>query len=207
MAPLRRRAAVGPAPRAGAPSRSFQARSAWLARHVLPHEPDLRTWLQRRKLDGLETDDIIQDTYVTLAALDSVTHIVTPRAYAFQTAKSLMVRHLRRGQIVQFADVDLDLLAPAVDEPSPETQASSREQLRRVNALIAGLPPRCREAFCLRRFDGLSQRKIAARMGLSESTVEKHVVRALRILRSAMEAGEGGHLPEPRSWEPPARAE
>ncbi len=163
------------------------ARNAWLAQHILPNEPNLRAWLQRHWVNGLETDDIVQETYAILATLADVDHIDSPQAYAFQTAKSLVMRHFRRARIVRFDTIsDADLLSAAADEPSPEQQVSAREELRSVNQLIAGLPAKCREAFSLRKVHGRSQRDVAAQMGISESTVEKHVGRALRILMSRM---------------------
>ena len=48
--------------------------------------------------------------------------------------------------------------------------------------MLANLPPKCREAFALRKVEGLSQREVALRMGVSENTVEKHVGKGLRIL-------------------------
>jgi len=165
-------------------------RSAWLARHVLPHEPALRAWLRRRPIDGLETDDIVQETYAVLSALASVDHILSPRAYAFQTAQSIMLRYLRRSRVVRIDAIqDIDLLNTAIEEPSPERQTSARQELRRVNELIAALPTKCRQAFTLRKVEGLSQRDVAHRMGISESTVEKHIGRALRVLMDAMTHG------------------
>ncbi|WP_372784547.1 RNA polymerase sigma factor [Phenylobacterium sp.] len=171
-------------------------RASWLACHILPHEPALRAWLHRRRVDGLETDDIVQETYAVLAGLAAVEHIDSPRAYAFQTAQSIILRHLRRARIVRIDAIgDIDLLGAAIDEPSPERQASSRQELRRVTELIAGLPAKCREAFTLRKIEGLSQRDVARRMGISENTVEKHIGRALRTLMSTMKNG-GTSSPE-----------
>lgn len=165
-------------------------RSSWLARHILPHEPALRAWLFRRRIDGLETDDIVQETYAVLAALPEVEHIASPRAYAFQTANSVILRHLRRARIVRIDAIgDIETLTTALDEPSPERQAAARQELRRVSELIAALPSKCREAFTLRKVEGLSQRAIALRMEISESTVEKHIGRALRTLMAAMKTG------------------
>jgi RNA polymerase sigma-70 factor (ECF subfamily) len=157
---------------------------------VLPHEPALRAWLRRREVDGLETDDIIQETYAVLAAAASVEHITSPRAYAFQTAQSLILRHLRRARVVRIdAMGDIESLNPVGEDPSPERQVAARQELKRVNDLIAALPPKCREAFTLRKVTGLSQRQVAERMGISESTVEKHIGRALRTLMDAMKDG------------------
>jgi RNA polymerase sigma factor (sigma-70 family) len=173
-----------PEPAPFIPSRD---RTEWLARHVLPHEPALRAWLRRRAVGGLEVDDVVQETYAVLAGLASVEHIASPRSYAFQTAQSLILRDLRRGRIVRMEPTDdIERLGHAIDEPSPERQVSARQELSRARALIARLPAKCREAFTLRKLEGLSQRDVAQRMGISESTVEKHVGRALRTLMCAM---------------------
>jgi RNA polymerase sigma-70 factor (ECF subfamily) len=164
-------------------------RAAWLARNVLPHEPALRAWLRHRRVDGLEIDDIVQETYAALASLGAVDHIESPRAYAFQAAQSVIVRHLRRSRVVRIDALGPETLEAPTDAPSPEQQTSARQDLRRVAALIAALPAKRREAFTLRKVDGLSQRQVAQRMGISENTVEKHIGHALRALMDAMKDG------------------
>src|SRR3954462_11724614 len=103
-------------------------RSLWLSRHVLPHAPALRAWLRHRRVHGLETDDIVQETYAVLAGLASVDHIESPRAYAFQTAQSVILRHLRRARVVRIDALgDLEQLNTPLDAPSPEHQTSARQ--------------------------------------------------------------------------------
>jgi RNA polymerase sigma-70 factor (ECF subfamily) len=166
---------------------ALRERSRWLAREILPHEPALRGWLHRRPVLGLEVDDVIQETYAILATLSAVDHILSPRAYLFRTAMSLVRRHLQRARIVRIDAVDdIDLVGAPSNTASPEEDVAAREELRFVQHALAGLPPRCREVFLLRKLEGLSQREIARRVGISESTVEKHVARGLRILLSAI---------------------
>ena len=77
---------------------------------------------------------------------------------------------------------DLDRLGARVATPSPEQSTIDRDTLDHLAKAIAALPGKTREAFILRRVEGLSQREIARRMGLSENTVEKHISRGLRLL-------------------------
>jgi len=162
-------------------------RTLWIATHITPVESALRAWLRSRVAPGIDPDDIIQETYAVLASLPGVEHIQSPRAYAFQTAQSLIRRHLRRARIVRFEAIDdVDMSVTALDEPSPEREVAGRQDMRRLSELVEALPSRCREAFVLRRFEGLSQRDVALRMGISESTVEKHLVQAQRALLEGM---------------------
>lgn len=170
-----------------------QARATWLGVRVFPHEAALRQWLSRRALAGLDVDDVVQETYAILAGLDSVDHIRNPRTYMFEVAKSVILQALRRSRVVTLdalAEAAEGLQVPA-DQPDPERIAADRQELGRVAALIDALPPRRREVFILRKIHGLPQREIARRLGLSESTVEKHMAKALGALTAAI--GRGGN--------------
>lgn len=162
---------------------SDRERARWLLRSVLPHEPALRGWLSRRALPGLDADDIIQESYTILAELESVDAIHYPRAYLFQVARSVITRHVRRTRIVPIHAVDdLERFDPPDDAASPEQHAIDRDELRRLARAIAAMPPKTREAFILRRVEGLPQREIAAQMRISENTVETHISRGIRFL-------------------------
>ena len=61
-----------------------------------------------------------------------------------------------------------------------------RQEREALEAAIAGLPTGCREVLILRTMEELSHQEIAEQLGLSRSTVEKHLARALRLLREAL---------------------
>ncbi len=159
-------------------------RTRWFVQQILPHEAALRGWLSRRRAPAaFDIDDIVQESYAVLAERERVDDILNPRAYLFQVAHSLVVRNIRRARIVPILAVeDLGLLDLADDAATPEQNAIAHDDLRRLAEVIASMPGQTREAFVLRRVRGLSQREIASRMGLSENTVEKHIVRGLRWL-------------------------
>lgn len=163
---------------------------AWFAREVLPHEGDVRRWLSVR-VPGLSTsdlDDVIQESYARLLDIGA-SRIAEPRAYFFVTARRLAYDILRRGPVVPIeTGVDFEALKAGDDLPGPERHATARGEVERFCRLLEDLPARCRQAFLLRKVDDLSQREIARRMGIAESTVEKHLSKALgRILQGMTE--------------------
>lgn len=162
-------------------------RARWLAGQILPHEPALRAWLSRRLGAGMDVDDVIQESYAVLVELRDVAHIRDSRAYLFTTARSVVLQQVRRSRIVPIEAVaEIDRLSIDHDERSPDRHAAANQELRRISGMIATLPGKCRQAFVLRKVEGLSQREIAKRMGISENTVEKHVGKGLRLLMQAL---------------------
>ncbi|KPN05868.1 RNA polymerase sigma factor [Xanthomonas arboricola] len=168
-------------------------RAAWLATQILPHEPALRRWLRKHAPGNVDCDDVIQETYAILAGLGEVGHIANPRAYLFTAAQSVLLQQVRRARIVSIESVaEIERLDITQDERSPERHAIAGQELRRIGEALAALPDKCRQVFLLRKVDGLSQREIAALLGISENTVEKHIVKGLRLLMARM-----GRTPAP----------
>lgn len=168
----------------------IRGRAAWLGRYVIPHEPELRNWLRRREIEGLDVDDIIQEVYARLVALYAVDHIESPKTYAFQVASSVMINHIRRLKVVSIESVaSFEHLDIADDGPSPERIIADRDELRRLQRTLAALPARVAEVFKLRRIEGLSQREVAHRLGVAESTVEKHMARGAVLMAGWFKTG------------------
>jgi RNA polymerase sigma-70 factor (ECF subfamily) len=158
-------------------------RALWLSRNALPHEPALRAWLSSRRLAGVEIDDVIQETYARLIQAEDLDGVRNPKPYVFQTAWSVLMTHVRREKVVPMrAMADIDRLGFQVDVPTPEQQAADRDELRRLAEALAALPGKIGDVFLLRRVHGLSQKEVAVRLGLAESTVEKHMRRGLMLL-------------------------
>ena len=154
--------------------------------------PDLRRFMLARQCDPGLVDDLLQDLYLKLDQVASGP-VSNPRAYLYQMANNLLhdSRRSRRRQEARDdhwsrTQMASDLAGAA--EPSPEDSAISRDELAQVNAALAAMPPRTAEIIRLYRVDGMSQKAIAARLGISLSAVEKHLQRAYR------------HLHDLRAW-------
>ncbi|MDC7685191.1 sigma-70 family RNA polymerase sigma factor [Asticcacaulis sp. BYS171W] len=158
-------------------------RAIWLSRFVLPHEPSLRAWLNRRRVPGLEVDDIVQETYSRLIAMDTVADIRNVRGYLYQVAHSVLLLHIRRAKIIPIEIMgDMDAVDIASAEASPEDFLLGRDELSGLFSVISGLPQKIKDVFLMRRVDGFSQRETAQKLGLSESTVEKHMSRGILLV-------------------------
>ncbi|QYF85651.1 RNA polymerase sigma factor [Brevundimonas sp. PAMC22021] len=166
----------------------------WVATEVLPHEADVRAWLRRFPAAAADADDVVQEAYCRLSTLTDFRHIASPRAYFFQTARSIVLEQMRRARIVRIEAVtEIETLCIEGDELSPERIAAGRTELEHVMKVLATLPERSRRIFEMRRMLGFSQREIAERLGVSENIVENEATRALKTILVAL--GRTGPAP------------
>ena len=171
------------------------ARALWLSRHALPNEPALRAWLSSRRIVGIEIDDVIQETYARLIQAKDLESVQHPKPYLFRTAWSVLMTHLRREKVVALQAVaDIDQFGLEADLPSPEQQTADRDELLRLAEALALLPGKIGDVFRYRRVLGYSQKEVALRLNLAESTVEKHMRRGLVLL---LDRFTRGGYPEP----------
>jgi RNA polymerase sigma factor (sigma-70 family) len=159
----------------------------WVVANVIPHEANVRNWLQQARVSPPDIDDLIQEAYCRLARLDSVDHIDRPDGYFFQIVRNLHRDQIRRARIVRIDFVgEMSALSVCSEEPSLERVVAATRELEQVRRLIRRLPPLCREVIELRKVDGVPQKEIARRLGLSESTVENEAVRGTRLIMEAL---------------------
>ena len=155
----------------------------WFAREILVHESALMRYLLRSWFRRDEIHDLRQDIYVRVYEAAAKARPTMPKSFMFTTARHLMTDRLRRGRVVSIEAVgDLDALNVLIDDVSPERRLSARQELQRLTAAFDRLPERCREVVWLRRVEELSQKEVAARMGIGEKTVEKQVAKGMRLI-------------------------
>lgn len=158
-------------------------RIAWIGAEIVPHEPDVRGWLRRSSLSVVDEDDVIQEAYARLAGGVSIENVREPRAYFFTVVRNVVLEHMRRARVTPITVVaDFSDSIIVDDGPDPERIAVHRDELRRVITMIQSLPEKPRQVLWMRRVEGLSQKEIARRLGVPESTVEKRASKALRLL-------------------------
>ncbi|TXI35294.1 MAG: RNA polymerase sigma-70 factor [Niabella sp.] len=80
---------------------------------------------------------------------------------------------------------DIDTYVEAIQE-DPHSLLISAEMLRRVNEVIANLPPRCKMIFKLKREDGLSYKEISSILNISINTIDVQMAIAVKRICEAM---------------------
>jgi len=161
------------------PIPSDQAR--WFAEEVQPHEPALRAYLHSRFPDVHDVDDLVQESYARILEVNKTGRIESAKAYLFATARNVALSILRRPRIFSNLPVT-DFVAQSVVEEGQDVaeNVSVRQELTFLRDAIEALPARCREIFILRKLQGLSQKDISSRLGLSEQTVQVQIARGAR---------------------------
>jgi RNA polymerase sigma factor (sigma-70 family) len=155
----------------------------WFVREVLPLEAALMQFLQHNWHNKSEVADLRQDVYERVCEAAQLQIPEQTKAFVFRTARNLLIDRVRREQVVPIdAAADIDALNIAIEAPGPERNAIARDELRRLQAALDRLPPRCREAIILGHVEGLSGKEIAGRMGVTKFTVSEHLANGVRAL-------------------------
>jgi RNA polymerase sigma-70 factor (ECF subfamily) len=144
-------------------------------------------YLSHKRAMPVDAEDLRNDIYIRVLECADNQRPTNPKAFLFSTARNLLIDIARRNRVVAIDLLeDLDVLNVLIDEASPERHASGRQQLQRLSTYFDRMPAKCREVVWLRRIEGLPQKEVAQRLGVTEATVEKHVHRGMRYLAYAL---------------------
>lgn len=169
-------------PNAACPREAFDAALA-------EHREELLQYMQKRLRDREVAADLAQETLSRMMKYRDSPDIEDRRLMLFRIANNLVTEyHRTRQRHHANSHFSLDETEP-LRERSPPVEAivDARQALDKLlKHTITALPPKCRLAFMLSRFDGLSYPQIADRMGISVKMVEKHITKALLACRRAV---------------------
>jgi RNA polymerase sigma-70 factor (ECF subfamily) len=164
-----------------APSTGSAHPAQWFAEEVKPHEASLRAYLRHSLTSLADVDDLMQECYARLLRERARGEVRSNRAFLFAVARNAVRDLLRRRAVSEAIPITENVRLPVLDEGDDVVDfVSRREELAILTEAIRALPERCRHVFLLRKIQGLSQREIAARLGITENTVETLVAKGAR---------------------------
>jgi RNA polymerase sigma-70 factor (ECF subfamily) len=129
--------------------------------------------------------DLVQDLFLRFwrRPLVQVEELST---YLLRCAGNIAIDHLRsegtRARVNEGWAPD----PPDSQCSEPQAALEAGNDLRHVEAALRALPERTRHIFLLNRIHGRKYAEIATAMGLSQSTVEKHMMRALEACKASL---------------------
>ncbi|BFI96385.1 MAG: sigma-70 family RNA polymerase sigma factor [Rhodanobacter sp.] len=174
-----------------------------IADHATPHAASVEAlfrehgralvaFLQCRLGSLADAQEVAQETWVRMLALERPEQVDSPRAFLFRVAANLAVD---RQRMRKFRDaLPLDEAPEPPPElhlaPVPERHAAASAQWRNLGEALRELPPKTSQAFVLHMIEGLDFETIAQTMKLSARMVRYHVTRALAHCRTRAEGRE-----------------
>ena len=155
----------------------------------LNNQNELLAFLRRKAGPRDQPLDLLHDLYLRLSHSDAVASAEDTRAYLFRAAANIATDAARAARVRRTESPAIPLEEMDTREPAPDALATAlvREDMRRLDEALATQPEETRAMIYLLRIETLSFDEVARLFGVSKSTVEKRVAKALRCCRQRLD--------------------
>lgn len=139
------------------------------------------------------SQDLVQDAFAMLwEKFNAQSKIESPKAYLFQAVRNACLNHQRHLKIKYSFETNFANQAafakpsnfPASDDPLLILLELELED--KIEDIVGTMPEKCQQVYKMSRQDFLKNKQIAEELGISEKMVEKHITKALSLLRSEL---------------------
>jgi RNA polymerase sigma-70 factor (ECF subfamily) len=152
----------------------------------LTQRPQMEALVSRRVGCRATAADLVQDLFVRFWRRPLV-QVEELNTYLLRCASNIAIDHLRNeGTRARVSEECMSQPQDVIDD-QPHAALQATNDLRHVEAALRGLPEKTRQIFLLNRIHGRKYAEIAKVMGLSQSAVEKHMMRALQACKASLE--------------------
>jgi len=149
------------------------------------HYQDVCRAIHRFIMDKALVEDMAQEVFLRFwEKRTQITIKTSVQAYLRRMAINEALAYLRKNK--KYREEELTPNVNLGTDTGVEEQYLHSELEDNIKHAIDGLPPRCKAVFQLSRFEELSYKEIAEKMGISIKTVENQMGKALKILRKQL---------------------
>jgi RNA polymerase sigma-70 factor (ECF subfamily) len=134
------------------------------------------------------SEEVVEDVFIKLwSRRAQVMNIQNLKVYLYIATKNTALNYLSKKAIeLTTAPFDyLDIETAEVDA-SPEQLMITAEMLRKMQAAVDALPPRCKMIFKLIREDGLRYKEVSDILGISVNTIDAQMAIAVKRISAAL---------------------
>lgn len=147
--------------------------------------PTLTTTACRHLQSRAKAEDLVQEIFISFYNRRNLVELsISLKAYLTQALK-FKVMNEYRSQVVRQA-YQKTVFYTTSQNSDCHNAYETKELTYYINRSIKQLPDKCRQAFILSRAEDLSYKDISGQLGISVSTVEKHISKALRVLKTSL---------------------
>ena len=139
------------------------------------------------------SQDLVQDAFMKLwEKPETLQSMKSPKSYLFQSVRNMCRNYQRHLQIKHSAEekiafeIDSFEREAFFDNNDPLHSLLEKEMEQEIEKIIQSMPEKCRKVFQMSRRDQLKNAEIARELDISVKMVEKHISKALAIMRSKL---------------------
>jgi len=153
----------------------------------LANESALHAFISRFVYRRHDIDDISQEAFLRAYKAERKTKIQNPKAFLYKVARNVALDELKKKSnlLTEYIE-DIAGFDVLQTEKSFEERFDDKETFKVFCEAVSMLAPKCQKVFIMRRVYGFTQKEIARELGISVSTVEKHIATGLRRCRAAL---------------------
>jgi len=153
-----------------------------IAQAFIEHKSVLSAYLAHKFLSQADIDDLLQDIFEQAYLAEKKRDITSPKGYLFGVARNLLSQRYAKNA----RRISVEINDAQISDLAAENKLYYKIKMKILVKAIKTLPPQCQKVFILRKIRGLSQKKIASRLKISTSTVERHITIALSRLNATL---------------------
>jgi RNA polymerase sigma-70 factor (ECF subfamily) len=146
------------------------------------HVP-LEQFIRRRVSDNATAEDLLQDVFLDIHQhIDTLRDVKKLESWIYQVTRNAIIDYYRSKRATTTLDAAEAL---QLSEELPDEDIIT-ELFPSVRAMVLSLPAKDRQALILTEYQGLTQKELAERMGLSVSGAKSRVQRAREKLKQQL---------------------
>lgn len=161
----------------------------------------LGNYLKRFLKQPEDIEDVVQDAFLKSIEAAAKGEVRYPSAYLYTAARNLAINKLTRNytelyDFIEYFPSDMTALYSS----ALEEDMVVLERYSRFCRVVSQLPKQCRKVIVLRKVYGYSQNEVAEMLGISVSTVEKHLVKGMVRCTEYMARQDATYDIEAQEW-------
>ena len=143
--------------------------------------PQLKHFILSRVPDESVADDILQEVFIKIHShIETLKDPTKVERWIYKIARNTIIDHYRTRKIEEEIPQDI-----SISEKMPE-KIDSKTGFKSIKAIIEALPQPYAQALLLTEFEGLTQKELAHRLGISVSGAKSRVQRARKMLKTKL---------------------